>query len=131
MEAAVARWRTRRVVTDDDVRRGTLWWIDLPDDGGSGPAFRRPGVVVQADAFNRSRIATVVVALLTSNLKLADAPGNVIVRARESGLSRDSVVNISQLYTVDKSMLAERCGHLSGRTMRTVDAGLRLVLELA
>lgn len=118
------------MVTDDDVRRGTLWWIDLPEDGGSAPAFRRPGVVVQTDAFNRSRIATVVIALLTSNLKLADAPGNVIVRARESGLSRDSVVNVSQLYTVDKSMLAERCGHLSGRTMRTVDAGLRLVLEL-
>jgi mRNA interferase MazF len=112
------------------MRRGTLWWIDLPEEVGAGPAFRRPGVIVQADAFNRSRIATVVVALLTSNLKLADAPGNVIVRARESGLSRDSVVNISQLYTVDKSMLAERCGHLSGRTMRTVDAGLRLVLEL-
>ena len=119
------------MVTDDDVRRGTLWWIDMPDDdGGSRPAFRRPGVVVQTDAFNRSRIATVVVALLTSNLKLADAPGNVVVRARESGLLRDSVVNVSQLYTVDKSMLAEQCGHLSGRTMRTVDAGLRLVLEL-
>jgi len=118
------------VTGDDDIRRGTLWWIDLPDERSSGPAFRRPGVVVQADAFNRSRIATVVVALLTSNLKLADAPGNAIVRARESGLSRDSVVNVSQLYTVDKSMLTERCGYLSGRTMRSIDAGLRLVLEL-
>lgn len=114
----------------EEIRRGTLWWIDLPDDGGAGPAYRRPGVVVQADAFNRSRIATVIVALLTSNLKLADAPGNVFVRARESGLPRDSVVNVSQVYSVDNSMLMERCGHLSGRTMRTVDAGLRLVLEL-
>jgi mRNA interferase MazF len=115
---------------DDDIRRGTLWWIDLPEDRGAAPAFRRPGLVIQGDAFNRSRIATVVVALFTSNLKLAEAPGNVLVRARESGLARDSVVNVSQLYTVDKSMLSERCGHLSGRTMRSVDAGLRLVLDL-
>jgi mRNA interferase MazF len=115
---------------DGDVRRGTLWWIDLPEESGSAPAFRRPALVVQADAFNRSRIATVVIALLTSNLKLADAPGNVVVRARESGLPRDSVVNVTQLYTVDKSMLTQRCGHLGGRTMRLVDAGLRLVLEL-
>jgi mRNA interferase MazF len=114
----------------DDVLRGTLWWIDLSDDRGAAPAFRRPGLVVQADAFNRSRIATVVVALLTSDLKLVAAPGNVLVRARESGLPRDSVVNVSQLYTVDKSMLSARCGHLGARTMRSVDAGLRLVLEL-
>jgi mRNA interferase MazF len=116
--------------TDDDIRRGTLWWIDLPDERGAGPAFRRPGLVIQGDAFNRSRIATIVVALLTSNLKLAEAPGNVLVRARESGLPRDSVVNVSQLYSVDKSMLTERCGHLSGRTMLSVDGGLRLVLDL-
>lgn len=115
---------------EDDIRRGTLWWIDLPEPQGAAPAFRRPGLLVQADAFNRSRIATVIVVLLTSNLKLAAAPGNVVVRARESSLPRDSVVNVSQLYTVDKSMLTERCGHLSARTMRAVDAGMRLALEL-
>jgi mRNA interferase MazF len=115
---------------DADLRRGSVRWVDLAEEVGSSPGFRRPGVIIQADAFNRSRIGTVVVALLTSNLSLADAPGNVVVRARESGLPKDSVVNVSQLYTVDKSMLGEECGHIDGRTMRAVDAGLRLVLEL-
>lgn len=115
---------------DVDLRRGSVWWIDLGESVGSGPGFRRPGVVIQADAFNRSRISTTVVALLTSNLQLVDAPGNVMVRARESGLPKDSVVNISQLYTIDKSMLLEECGHLGARVMRSIDAGLRLALEL-
>ncbi|HXB25967.1 MAG TPA: type II toxin-antitoxin system PemK/MazF family toxin [Gemmatimonadaceae bacterium] len=115
---------------DADLQRGSVWWIELGESIGSEPGFRRPGVVVQADAFNRSRIETTVVALLTSNLALADAPGNVIVRARESGLPKDSVINVSQLYTIDKSMLLEECGHLGARVMRSVDAGLRLVLEL-
>jgi mRNA interferase MazF len=113
-----------------DVRRGTLWWVDLGEPHGSSPGYRRPVLVVQGDAFNRSRIGTVIVALVSSNLRLADAPGNVMVRARESRLPKDSVVNVSQVYAVDRGMLAEECGHVSAGTMRSVDAGLRLVLEL-
>jgi mRNA interferase MazF len=121
-------------VVDDpsstEVRRGTLWWVDLAPAEGSAPGFRRPAVVVQADAFNRSRIGTVIVALLTSHLHLADAPGNVLIRARESRLAKDSVINVSQLYTVDRAMLTQEHGHVSARTMSAIDAGLRLVLDL-
>lgn len=87
-------------------------------------------VVIQAGAFNRSRIQTVVCAVLTSHLRLADAPGNVLVSKRESGLPRDSVVNISQIVTIDRSTLTERVGKLSARVCGRIDAGLRLVLEL-
>jgi mRNA interferase MazF len=112
------------------VRRGTVWWIDLDEPHGSSPGYRRPALVIQADAFNQSRIGTVIVALLSSNLRLADAPGNVLVRARESRLPKDSVVNVSQLYTVDRTMLTEECGYVTAGTLRAVDAGLRLVLDL-
>ncbi len=115
----------------DAIRRGTIYWVDLAEPTGSEPGFRRPAVIVQADDFNRSLIGTTVVALLTPNLALADAPGNVTVRARESRLPRDSVINVSQLYTVDKTMLGELCARLSDRRMRAVDAGLRLALGLS
>jgi mRNA interferase MazF len=96
----------------------------------SGPRTRRPVLVVQANEFNASRILTMVVAVITSNLRLAAAPGNVLYRTRETGLPRDSVVNVSQLLTIDKSLLTERVGMLPGGALRKVGAGLRLVLSL-
>jgi mRNA interferase MazF len=112
------------------VRRGEVWWATLPEPTESGPGARRPVLVVQANEFNSSRIHTVIVAVITSNLRLAAAPGNVLCQTRTTGLSRDSVVNVSQLITVDKSLLTERVGMLPARTLRQVEAGLRLVLSL-
>jgi mRNA interferase MazF len=112
------------------MERGEVWWAELPPPKGSGPGFRRPVVIVQCDAFNRSKIQTVIAAVLTSNLRLADAPGNVLINAKDSGLPKDSVVNISQVITVDKTILAEKCGRLPSHAMRSVDEGLRLVLAL-
>ena len=112
------------------MTRGEIWWADLPDPRGSEPGFRRPVLVIQANSFNRSRIQTVIVAVISSNLRLADAPGNVLVPAHASGLERDSVVNVSQLITLDRSFLTEAVGRISERLMSEVVAGLRLVLEL-
>ncbi len=114
----------------DDIQRGEIWWADLPEPRRSEPGFRRPVLVVQADSFNRSRIQTVVVAVVTSNLDLADAPGNVVVPARSSGLPRDSVVNVSQVLTLDRGFLTERAGTLPARLQGSVDKGLRFVLQL-
>lgn len=112
------------------IQRGEIWWADLPEPRRSEPGYRRPVLVVQADSFNVSRIQTVIVASITTNLKLADAPGNVLLPARSSGLSRDSVVNVSQLLTLDRSFLTERAGTLPPRLERSVDEGLRIVLQL-
>lgn len=114
----------------DDVQRGEIWWADLPAPSRSEPGFRRPVLVIQADAFNRSRIRTVIVAAITSNLELADAPGNVLLPARSSGLIRDSVVNVSQVLTLDRSFLAEHAGMLPAHLQGFVNSGLRRVLEL-
>lgn len=113
------------------VRRGELWWAALPDPRGSESGFRRPVLIVQSDAFNRSRIGTVVVAAVTSNLRLGDAPGNVRLTRRESKLSQESVVNTSQVLTLDRAFLEERIGRVPVAAMSDVDAGLRLVLGLA
>ncbi len=94
------------------------------------PGFRRPVLIVQADSFNGSRIQTVIVAVITGNTDLADAPGNVLLPARATGLPRDSVVNVSQLLTVDRAFLAGQVGVLSPRIQAVVDAGLRMVLQL-
>jgi mRNA interferase MazF len=112
------------------MKRGEIWWASLPAPTGSGPGFRRPVVVIQSNPFNQSRIATVVVAVVTSNLALADAPGNVRVGKTESGLAKPSVVNVSQLYTLDRDLLAQRVRALPAESMRTIDDGLRLVLGL-
>jgi mRNA interferase MazF len=112
------------------VNRGEIWWADLPDPRGSEPGFRRPALVIQANSFNRSRIRTVIIAVITSNLRLADAPGNVLLPAQDTGLPRDSVVNVSQLLTIDRSFLTERIGILSARLQESVSAGLRTVLDL-
>jgi mRNA interferase MazF len=112
------------------MHRGELWWASLEEPVGSGPGFRRPLLVVQSDDFNDSAIRTTVCAVVTSNLPLADAPGNVRLGHRATGLSRDSVVNVSQLITVDKAVLTSRIGSVSPEALRDVDAGIRLVLSL-
>jgi mRNA interferase MazF len=112
------------------MQRGDIWWADLPEPTGSGVGYRRPVVIVQADAFTRSRIATVIVAAVTSNLRLAAAPGNVVLPASESGLPRDSVINVSQLLTLDKTMLDAYVNRLSAGTMARLDEGIRLVLDV-
>jgi mRNA interferase MazF len=112
------------------MKRGEVWWASLPAPTGSGPGFRRPVVVVQSNPFNQSRIATVLVAIVTSNLALADAPGNVRVAKSESGLAKPSVVNVSQLVTLDRALLSQRVRGLPAETMRRIDEGLRLVLGL-
>jgi mRNA interferase MazF len=112
------------------IQRGQIWWADLPEPRRSEHGYRRPVLVVQADSFNLSRIQTAIVAAITSNVELADAPGNVLLPARSSGLPRDSVVNVSQLLTLDRSFLIEHAGTLSPRSQRSVDEGLRTVLQL-
>jgi mRNA interferase MazF len=112
------------------IERGTIWWAYLGDPRGAEPGFRRPLLVVQADAFNRSRIQTVIAVVLTTNIRLLDAPGNVLVPARVSGLRKNSVANVSQVIRVDRDDLHETTGRLDAATLRRVDAGLRLVLNL-
>jgi mRNA interferase MazF len=112
------------------MERGDVWWATLPPPVDSGPGGRRPVVVVQSDEFTESRIRTVVVVVITSNLRLAQAPGNVFLPADLSGLEKDSVVNLSQLYTVAKFRLTDRVATLPDSLMDEIDAGLRLVLDL-
>lgn len=112
------------------MKRGEVWWASLPEPVGSGPGMRRPVVVVQSNPFNDSRIATVVIVIITSNLNLADAPGNVRISKSESGLSKPSVVNVSQVLTVDRELLTQRVKRLPGQIVSRIDDGLRLVLAL-
>ncbi len=112
------------------IERGEIWWASLPDPRGAEPGFRRPVLVVQNNAFNRSRIQTVLAVVMTSNLRLVEAPGNVLMPKKLSGLPRDSVANVSQLITVDRDFLTERVGKLPGPAIREVNTGLRLVLDL-
>lgn len=112
------------------IQRGEIWWADLAPPRGSEPGYRRPVLVVQADAFNRSRINTVLVAAITANLALAAAPGNLRLRRGDSKLGRDAVVNVSQIFTLDRRFLHERVARLPAGVMGEVDAGLRLVLSL-
>ena len=112
------------------MKRGEVWWASLPDPAGSGPGYRRPVLLVQANAFNESRINTVVVAVITSNLRLAEAPGNVRLPRRSSGLGKASVVNVSQVITLDRRFLTDRLRALPKATVERVDQGVRLVLGL-
>lgn len=112
------------------IKRGDIWWANLPPPRGSEPGGRRPVVVVQADSFNRTRINTVIAAIVTSNLKLAAAPGNVLLKTNDSGLPQDSVVNVSQIITVDKSVMTEWVGELSPITFAQIEEGMRLILAL-
>ncbi len=110
------------------ISQGEIWWADLPAPAGSGPGFRRPVAVVQGDALNRSRIGTVVCVPLTSNLRWEDAPGNVFLPARATGLPKDSVANVSQIVTVDKELLTERVGKISQAKLDLLLAGIDVVL---
>ena len=112
------------------MERGTVWWAQLPEPIASEPGFRRPVIIIQSNAFNRSRIRTIVVVVLTSNLRLADAPGNVLIPATDSGLPKDSVANVSQIITLDRTFFTEKCGRMPLRIMKAVDDGMRLVLSL-
>lgn len=112
------------------VRRGEVWWVNVGDPVGSAPGYRRPAVVVSSDRFNRSRIATVVVAAVTSNTRLADAPGNVALAVGSAGLPKASVVNVSQILAIDRTLLEQRLGSLDPPQLRAVGQGLRLALDL-
>lgn len=111
------------------IGQGDVWWADLPAPTGSGPGFRRPVVVVQGEPYNRSAIGTVVCVALTSNLRWADAPGNVRLPARWTGLPRESVANVSQIVTLDRSVLVERAGKLPRQKVDLVLAGIDIVLD--
>jgi mRNA interferase MazF len=111
------------------IDQGDVYWIDLGEPSGSEPGYRHPHVVIQNNVFNRSRINTVVVCMLTSNLRRAKAPGNVLLDEGEGNLTKQSVVNVSQIFTVDKEDLDEKIGRLSRRRVREILAGVLLVIE--
>ncbi len=111
------------------IEQGEIYWIDLGDPTGSSPGYRHPHVVIQNNIFNQSRINTVVVCVITSNLKRAQAPGNVLLAEGEGSLSKQSVVNVSQIFTVDKNDLEEKIGKLSTTRIKEILAGVQLVLE--
>jgi mRNA interferase MazF len=112
------------------VERGEIWWADLDEPRGSEPGFPRPVLVVQRNSFNRSRLNTVIAVALTSNLGLVSAPGNVLVPLKDSGLSRDSVANVSQVITVDKAYLTELVGTITKPLLAEIEDGLRLIMDL-
>ena len=112
------------------ISRGEIWWTSLPSPIASEPGYRRPLLVVQSNDFNQSLISTVIAAVITSNLRLADAPGNVLLSKKESGLPKKSVINVSQLITVDKSFFTEKIGSIGILKLKEVEAGVRLVLSL-
>ncbi len=112
------------------IERGEIWWADLGEPRGASPGLTRPILIIQSDFFNRTQINTVVAAIITTNLLLAKMPGNVLLTERASGLKEESVLNVSQLFTLDRSDLLEYVGTLSERKMEQVEKGLRLVLSL-
>jgi len=112
------------------VLRGEIWWATLSAPTASEPGYRRPLLIIQSDDFNRSHINTVIAVVITSNLLLADAPGNVLLSKKDTKLPKKSVANVSQLITVDKSLVTEKVGNLSSHKLREIEAGVRLVLSL-
>lgn len=112
------------------ITRGEIWWADLPDPVGSEPGYRRPILIIQSDEFNRSQISTIVAIALTSNTNLGDAPGNVPFTREDSGLTKDTVANVSQILTFDRTFLTKLHGTIPQRLMIKVDTGLRLILSL-
>ena len=111
-----------------EVTQGDIWWADLPEPTGSGPGFRRPVIVVQGNSLNRSQIATVACVPLTSNIVWAGAPGNVLLAAKTTGLPKDSVANVSQIITLDRSLLTERVSHLGPKPLAQILHGVDVVL---
>ncbi|MCK5230642.1 MAG: type II toxin-antitoxin system PemK/MazF family toxin [Desulfobulbaceae bacterium] len=112
------------------IKRGEIWWAELPDPTGSEPGYKRPLIVIQSNDFNNSNIGTVIAVIITSNIHLASAPGNILLSTKKSKLSKKSVVNVSQLITVDKSFFTEKVHTLSNKLMEQIDDGIRLVLKL-
>jgi mRNA interferase MazF len=112
------------------VERGQVWTADLGEPEGSEPGYNRPVLIVQSDAFNRSRLQTVTAVILSTNLRLLEAPGNALIPAKTSGLRKDSVANVSQVITVDRDFLIELVGRVRGQSLKDVENGLRLVLGL-
>ena len=112
------------------ILRGEIWWAILPAPTASEPGYRRPLLIIQSDDFNRSRIKTIIAVVLTSNLRLSEAPGNVLLSKKDSNLPKRSVANVSQLITVDKSFLTEKVGKLNPHKLEEVEIGIRLVLSL-
>ncbi len=112
------------------INRGEIWWADLPEPTGSLPGYRRPVVIIQSDNFNKTNLNTSIAALITTNLDLAKMPGNILLKKHQSGLPKDSIINISQIFTLDKRLLLEYVETISERKMEQIDRGLRLVLSL-
>jgi mRNA interferase MazF len=110
------------------ISQGEVWWAELPVPGGSEPGYRRPVVIVQSDAFNRSRLRTTVCVVLTSNMRWADAPGNVRLPKRASGLPRDSVANVSQIVTLDRAVLHDRIGKLPSARLELILDGIEVLI---
>ena len=112
------------------VKKGEIWWASLEEPRGSEPGFRRPVVIISSNEFNKSKIQTVIVAAITSNTLLAEAPGNFKLTKKSSGLNRESVVNISQILTLDKSFLSEKSGKLNAKQSQLLNYGLQLALNI-
>ncbi|MCX6579249.1 MAG: type II toxin-antitoxin system PemK/MazF family toxin [Candidatus Aminicenantes bacterium] len=112
------------------IKRGSIWWADLGLPLGSGPGYRRPVLVIQSDDFNKSKINTVIVVPITSNLRLAEAPGNVFLKKEDCDLEKDSVINVSQIITVDKQLLTELIGSVNPKYIKRVEQGVKTVLSL-
>lgn len=112
------------------IQRGEIWWAGLQEPAGSRPGYKRPLIVIQSNDFNKSRINTIIAVVLTTNMKLVDSPGNIMLSKKMTGLPKDSVTNVSQIITIDRYYLSDRIGILPARTMRRIDDGLRLVLSL-
>ena len=112
------------------MQKGTIWWASLDDPRGSGPGYKKPVVIVSSNEFNKSNIKTVIVSVITSNLRLAEAPGNFLISKKDSGLTKDSVVNVSQLLTLDKSFLTEKIKKLPNKKLMILNIGLKLALAI-
>jgi mRNA interferase MazF len=112
------------------IKRGEIWWADLPAPTGSSPGFRRPVLIVQSDSFNKTNLNTSIVALITTNLDLGEMKGNVLLKKNQSDLPKDSVLNVTQIFTIDKRLLIEYVGTVSERKMEQIEKGLRLILSL-
>lgn len=113
-----------------EIRRGEIWWAQLPEPQGSEPGFRRPVLILQADSFNQSQIQTVIGLSLTTNLRLAEAPGNVLLPSHHTGLPKDSVAAVTQVFTMDRRVLLNLVGAVPNHLLRRIEDGLRLVLDL-
>jgi len=113
------------------VKRGEIWWAELPEPEKSEPGFKRPIIIIQNNVFNRSKINTIISVILTTNLKLAEAPGNILLSASKlNGLNKDSVINVSQIVTIDKSYLTSKSGELSSKQLQKLNESLKLILNI-